>query len=258
MGKMTIVLRVLQAATLLGALAVPLASAQQAPAAGKAAAPSKTPSATKPAKFDASGCFGCHAPIKEFHDSGKHKGLACSSCHSGIDAHLGNPAARPITSTDPATCGTCHKNQFDTAYQMDWHRTGRFEKKQATGPSPNPAFDQADDAAWLHARAQPAALACLHGARPVRRRPWLRRPLQSQGQLALSGQTRRQLQGVGRHSGQLSRQHRPKGFQAGHRRGGEPGMPVVQDAGPHSRLGLHGRSGAGRQVEPRRRRWSRW
>jgi hypothetical protein len=37
MGKMTIVLRVLQAATLLGALAAPLASAQQAPAAGKAA-----------------------------------------------------------------------------------------------------------------------------------------------------------------------------------------------------------------------------
>src|SRR5262245_41272542 len=90
------------------------------PAASKAAAP-----AAKPAKFDASGCSGCHAPIKEFHDSGKHKGLACSACHSGIDNHLGNPSNRPMTSTDPATCGACHKNQFDTAYQMDWQRVGR-------------------------------------------------------------------------------------------------------------------------------------
>ncbi len=112
--------------------------AQQAAAPAKAAPKAV---AAKPAKFDASGCFGCHAPVKEFHDSGKHKGLACTACHGGIDAHVGNPSARPTTSTDPATCGSCHKNQFDTAYQMDWHRTGRFEKKQMTGPSPNPAFD---------------------------------------------------------------------------------------------------------------------
>ncbi len=141
MGKRTTLPRLLQGAALSLLLMTPLAWGQQA-AATKAAAPAKAAPAAKPVKFDAAGCFGCHAPIKEFHDSGKHKGLACSSCHSGIENHLGNPSARPTTSTDPATCGTCHKNQFDTAYQMDWHRTGRFEKKQMTGPSPNPAFDQ--------------------------------------------------------------------------------------------------------------------
>ena len=140
MKKKTVLLH-----ALCGALAVcllaPAALAQSAatpakPAAAKAAAASATP-----ARFDASGCFGCHAPIKEFHDSGKHKGLACTSCHSGIENHLGNPSNRPVTSTDPATCGACHKNQFDTAYQMDWQRPGRFEKKQMTGPSPDPSFD---------------------------------------------------------------------------------------------------------------------
>ena len=228
----------------------PLASAQQAPAAAKAAAAPKAAPAAKPAKFDASGCFGCHAPIKEFHDSGKHKGLACTSCHSGIEKHLGNPQARPVTSTDPATCGGCHKNQFDTAYQMDWHRTGRFEKKQMTGPVAQSGVRPADDAARLHARAQPAALARLHGARPVRRRPRLRRPLHAQGQLALSGQARRQLQGLGRHPGQLPGQHRPEAVQAGHGRRGQSGVHFLQDAGPHPRLGLHGRSGTGCEVEP--------
>ncbi len=95
MGKTTTVLRVLQAAALFGALAAPIALAQQAPAATKAAATSKSAPAAKPAKFDASGCFGCHAPVKEFHDSGKHKGLACTACHSGIENHLGNPATPP-------------------------------------------------------------------------------------------------------------------------------------------------------------------
>ena len=121
------------------AVAMPIAYAQATPAA-KQQTPA-TASSKKAAGFDASGCFGCHAPVKEFHDSGKHKGLACTSCHSGIENHLGNPSTRPVTSTDPATCGACHKNQFDTAYQMDWQRTGRFEKKQMTGPSPNPSFD---------------------------------------------------------------------------------------------------------------------
>ena len=57
------------------ALTMPLAHAQPAPTA-KAAAPAK-----KQASFDASGCFGCHAPIKEFHDAGKHKAVACTSPH---------------------------------------------------------------------------------------------------------------------------------------------------------------------------------
>ena len=125
------------------AFTMPLAYAQSAPAA-KAAAPAAkaaTP-AKKQASFDASGCFGCHAPVKEFHDAGKHKGLACTSCHTGIEQHVGNPSARPKTIMDPANCGTCHQNQFRTMYNMNWEKTARKEKSLATGPSPNPAFDK--------------------------------------------------------------------------------------------------------------------
>jgi formate-dependent nitrite reductase cytochrome c552 subunit len=100
------------------------------------------PAAVKTAAFDASPCLGCHQPIKAFHDSGKHKGLACSACHDGTDAHLKDIKARPVTRTDPAVCGACHKNQFDTLYTMNWDKQARSEKSLATGPSPNPAFDK--------------------------------------------------------------------------------------------------------------------
>src|SRR5262245_17802606 len=134
MGTRWMPLRVFHGFALSILLVAPLASAQ-----APAKADATKSAAAKPVKFDASGCFGCHGPIKEFHDSGKHKGLACTACHTGVDAHLGNPATRPVTVTDSANCGVCHKNQFETSYQMDWHRTGRFEKKQTVGPSPNPS-----------------------------------------------------------------------------------------------------------------------
>ncbi len=257
MGKKITALQLLQAAALATYLLTPSAWAQTAAPPAKPAAAKPAPAAAKPVKFDASGCFGCHAPIQAFHDSGKHKGLACSACHSGIENHLGNPASRPVTSTDPATCGACHKNQFDTAYQMDWQRTGRFEKKQATGPSPDPAFDLLMTPHGFTQRTQPAALARLHGARSVRRRPRVRRPFQSQGQLALPGEKRRQLQGLGRHPGRLPGQHRPEAVQAGHCGGGES-----RSASRARRriTSSNGRTWATRRRVPSgaaRRRWSR-
>lgn len=95
----------------------------------------------KPA-FDATACYGCHAPIKAFHAGGKHKGVGCSSCHTGIDKHLLDTKARPATKVDPAACGSCHKNQFETMYKMNWAKNARSEKSQAGGPSPNPAWDK--------------------------------------------------------------------------------------------------------------------
>jgi len=108
---------------LLGAalLLASVVNAQTPPAA-------KSAPAKKAVAFDASGCFGCHAPVKEFHDAGKHKGLACSSCHTGIDAHIANASARPKTIIDPANCGNCHKNQFQTMYKMNWEKSARKEK----------------------------------------------------------------------------------------------------------------------------------
>jgi nitrite reductase (cytochrome c-552) len=103
----------------------------------KVAAPAK-----KVAAFDATACLMCHQPIKAFHDEGKHKGLACTSCHTGLDKHSEDRKQRPVTLTDPAVCGNCHKPQYETMYKMNFEKPARSEKSQANGVSPNPAWDK--------------------------------------------------------------------------------------------------------------------
>lgn len=93
------------------------------------------------ASFDASACLGCHAPVKAFYDSGKHKAVGCNACHDGTADHLADSKKRPATKTDLATCGGCHQNQYKSYATMDFHRTARSEKKQMTGPAPDPAYD---------------------------------------------------------------------------------------------------------------------
>ncbi len=95
----------------------------------------------KPAAFDAAPCLACHGPVKAFYDSGKHKSVGCNACHDGTAAHLTDSSKRPVTKTDLATCGGCHQNQYKSYATMDFHRTARYEKKQATGPAPDPAYD---------------------------------------------------------------------------------------------------------------------
>ena len=214
----------------------------------KTAAPAKAPIA-KAAAFDATPCLGCHAPVKALYDSGKHKGVGCNTCHDGTAAHLADSSKRPTTKTDLANCGGCHQNQYQTYAQMNWHRTARFEKKQMTGPAPDPAYDLLMSPHGFTQGAQPAARAHVRAARPVRRRPRVRRPVRHEGVLALSGGLRR-FQGLGRRDRSVSRQHRPEGVQAGHGGGGEPRVPVLQDAGPHPRMGVHGRPRAQREMEP--------
>jgi nitrite reductase (cytochrome c-552) len=103
----------------------------------------KPSAAAKPraAAFDASACLGCHSPIKALHDMGKHASVGCDACHDGTAAHLADSSKRPVTHTDLVTCGGCHQNQYKSYAQMDWRRTARFEKKQAIGPAPDPAYD---------------------------------------------------------------------------------------------------------------------
>ena len=124
---------ILRLALTLAILAFAATPAQAQKPAGKAG---------KPAGSDASACYGCHEPIKAFHVDGMHKGVGCNSCHDGIEKHLQDASARPVTKVDPATCGTCHKNQFETMYRMQWNKIARSEKSQATGPAPNPAWDK--------------------------------------------------------------------------------------------------------------------
>ncbi len=111
-----------------------------APAGAQTPAVKPAPSA-KPAAFNASACLGCHAPVKALYDSGKHKAVGCNSCHDGTAAHLADASKRPTTKTDLANCGGCHENQYNSYAQMDWQRPARFEKKQTTGPAPDPAYD---------------------------------------------------------------------------------------------------------------------
>jgi formate-dependent nitrite reductase cytochrome c552 subunit len=109
---------------------------------GQSSKPAATkPAAAKPAAFDASACLACHEPIKALYGGGKHKAVGCNTCHDGTTEHLSDAQKRPSTKTDLATCGGCHANQYNSYAQMDWHRTGRFEKKQAIGPAPDPAYD---------------------------------------------------------------------------------------------------------------------
>ena len=168
-------------------------------------------------------------------------------------------ASRTISATRPAgrrrrpisaTCGALP--QEPVRHRLpDGLATHRSLRKEAGHrPVTRSGVRPADDAARLHEGAQPAALARLRAARPVRRRPRVRRPLRPEGRLALPREERRQLQGLGRPRGQLPGQHRPEAVQARHRRRGESRLPLVQDAGPHPRMGVHGRPGSGRQVEP--------
>jgi len=100
-----------------------------------------TATKAKAVAFDASPCLGCHTPIKALHDMGKHSRIGCDACHDGTAAHLADSTKRPVTHTDLATCGGCHQNQYQSYAQMDWRRTARFEKKQMTGPAPDPSYD---------------------------------------------------------------------------------------------------------------------
>ena len=120
------------AGVVLASLAATPALAQDRQAAAKA---------PRAAAFDASACLACHAPVKAFYDSGKHKAVGCNACHDGTAEHLADSKKRPATKTDLATCGGCHQNQYKSYAQMDFHRTARYEKKQMTGPAPDPAYD---------------------------------------------------------------------------------------------------------------------
>ena len=127
----------LRVATSLAALAFLALAAEPALAQAK-----KTQARTAAAGFDSGPCMLCHTPIKNFHDEGKHKGVACTACHSGVEQHLTDQKQRPVTLTDPAVCGGCHKPQFETMYRLNFEKTARFEKSQLTGPSPNPMWDK--------------------------------------------------------------------------------------------------------------------
>jgi nitrite reductase (cytochrome c-552) len=130
------------ATTLLGVAWCSPAMAADKPAPAKTAAAPAKPTAQGKAPAANKECLECHEELKEFHDPGKHKTVACTECHTGTEAHLKKKSTRPVTITDPAKCGSCHKNQYETMYQMNFERLAREEKSQFKGPSPNPAWEK--------------------------------------------------------------------------------------------------------------------
>ncbi|MDI6800751.1 MAG: ammonia-forming cytochrome c nitrite reductase subunit c552 [Thermodesulfovibrionales bacterium] len=81
-------------------------------------------------------CYGCHALVKDFHANGKHKGVNCVNCHSGLDEHLKNPADRPKSNTDHEACGKCHKNEMESFLGHNYEKKAQFDKGDPKSRSP--------------------------------------------------------------------------------------------------------------------------
>ena len=128
---------VLAAAVIAVGMYFPVADAEPKYESDRKGAPTE-----KPVRVEA--CYGCHSPIKELHQMGKHVKINCTNCHSGLDRHLKNPGpdTRPVTETSWEVCGRCHKKQFETFMQGAYHRPARDEKSQLTNRAPNPFWDK--------------------------------------------------------------------------------------------------------------------
>jgi nitrite reductase (cytochrome c-552) len=120
---------------LLSALALSLAaSPMHAQALDK---PAARPVATIKAKampgkaYDATECYDCHTEVKAFHAGSAHKSVGCDACHGGLDAHKAKGRGRPSTNMDPANCGSCHANQFNTLYKINTEKTAHKDKTVA-------------------------------------------------------------------------------------------------------------------------------
>jgi formate-dependent nitrite reductase cytochrome c552 subunit len=99
----------------------------------------KAAPAEKPVKVEA--CYECHDQIKDFHAKGKHAKVNCVNCHEGLDKHIKEgPDAKPTTRTDHATCGKCHKEQYESFVAVNLESKAKVEK--ATFKSRSPLFDK--------------------------------------------------------------------------------------------------------------------
>ncbi len=100
----------------------------------------------KPAEPEvkAAECYDCHDVVQSLHKGGKHEGVNCAYCHSGLAGHLKDqtPETRPVTSMGWETCGECHEAQYKSFLQTAYHRPARDEKSQLTIRAPNPFWDK--------------------------------------------------------------------------------------------------------------------
>ncbi len=81
-------------------------------------------------------CYACHSDIKKFHSDGKHAKINCINCHEGLDKHLKDVAAKPVTKLDQAACGKCHKEQYESLIHANLESKPKVEKSKSTSRSP--------------------------------------------------------------------------------------------------------------------------
>ena len=104
----------------------------------KSSEPKKAMPAEKAVKAET--CYACHSDIKDFHAKGKHAKVNCSNCHEGLDSHVKDTMTKPVTRTDHAVCGKCHKEQYESFVSVNLESKAKVEK--ATFKSRSPLFDK--------------------------------------------------------------------------------------------------------------------
>ena len=82
------------------------------------------------------GCVDCHTEITQLSNLSKHATLGCATCHTDNGSHAVDQTIKPATSLELATCGGCHKNQYDSFYKVNIEAQARNEKGVPTGRSP--------------------------------------------------------------------------------------------------------------------------
>ncbi len=82
-------------------------------------------------------CYQCHDQIQTMKEGSKHAKLACTVCHDGLAKHVDSSGeVKPVTKLDPAICGRCHKNQYQSFFTMNYEGGARKEKGVPAGRSP--------------------------------------------------------------------------------------------------------------------------
>ena len=125
------------------AFTMPLAYAQSAPAAKR---PHPRPKRPRPPRSRRTS-----TPAAASAATRRSRSSTTPASTRGWRARAATPASSSTSAIRPRgrrrswirpTAARCHQNQFRTMYNMNWEKTARKEKVQATGPSPNPAFDK--------------------------------------------------------------------------------------------------------------------
>lgn len=85
---------------------------------------------------DSKTCYQCHDEIKALKEGSKHAKLDCGQCHGNLSEHLGNPDTKPSTNLGLDNCGRCHKDQYDSYFQVNYHKRAKKEKAIPDGRAP--------------------------------------------------------------------------------------------------------------------------